>query len=102
MKLATAPDGKQYAIKVFEKDNAGVDEQLLKALRAEVECLNGLHHNNIVNMMEFQETGTWIKGDGSQKTIMYVVLELISGGELFDFVATGGALPEPVCRYYFR
>ena len=53
-------------------------------------------------MKEFEENGVWVKGDGSQKQIMFVVLELISGGELFDFVATGGALPESICRYYFR
>jgi serine/threonine protein kinase len=103
VKLATDPEGKQFAIKVFEKDNSQVDEQLLKALRAEVACLKEIpHHNNIVNMMQFNENGTWEKSSGEVKPIMYVVLELISGGELFDFVASGGALPENVCRYYFR
>jgi serine/threonine protein kinase len=33
---------------------------------------------------------------------MYIVLEYISGGELFDFIAEGGPLPENICRFYFR
>lgn len=53
-------------------------------------------------MKEYEENGIWQKSDGTQKPIMYVVLELISGGELFDFIATSGSLPENICRYYFR
>ena len=32
----------------------------------------------------------------------YVALELVSGGELFDWVSNSGAFSEPVCRYYFK
>jgi len=37
-----------------------------------------------------------------QKFVKYIVLELIGGGELFDFVALGGRLSEPHGRYYFQ
>ena len=30
------------------------------------------------------------------------MLELVGGGELFDFVALGGRLPEPTARHFFR
>lgn len=52
-------------------------------------------------MKEFKEEGVWEKTSGN-RAISYIVLELVGGGELFDFVATGGALSEEICRYYFR
>jgi len=52
-------------------------------------------------MREFNEDGVWEKSSGN-KPIAYIVLELIAGGELFDFIATGGPFSEEICRYYFR
>lgn len=37
-----------------------------------------------------------------QKMVDYIVLELVSGGELFDFVSMGGRFTEPEGRYIFR
>lgn len=37
-----------------------------------------------------------------EKTVKFIVLELVGGGELFDFVALGGRLSEPQARYYFK
>jgi serine/threonine protein kinase len=34
--------------------------------------------------------------------VIYIVLELATGGELFDYVAIGGRYSEEVCRFYFR
>jgi len=101
VKLATDPQGGVWAIKIFDKANPNVTSSLIKALRAEVETLKNLSHPNIVNMKDYNENGVWEKSSGN-KDIAYIVLELISGGELFDFIATGGALPENICRYYFR
>jgi len=38
---------------------------------------------------------------GKSKKSAYIVLELASGGELFDFVAVAGAFSDDVTRYYF-
>jgi len=64
-----------------------------------VDCLGSLQHPNIVNMKEFCEDGIWEKESGN-KPIAYIVLENVEGGELFDFIANGGPLSEPICRYY--
>ena len=42
VKLATDPQGKNWAIKIFEKNNPRVNESLLKALKAEVDVLKNL------------------------------------------------------------
>lgn len=35
------------------------------------------------------------------KEVEYIVLELVQGGELFDFVANSGRFSENVARFYF-
>lgn len=40
-----------------------------------------------MNLVEFNQEGILEKQDGSKRTVFYIVLELASGGELFDFVA---------------
>jgi serine/threonine protein kinase len=32
----------------------------------------------------------------------YIALEIAEGGELFDYIASGGRFPEPLARYYFK
>jgi len=34
--------------------------------------------------------------------VKFIVLELVGGGELFDFVALGGRLSDPQARYFYR
>jgi serine/threonine protein kinase len=55
----------------------------------------------MVNMHEFNEDGVWEKEPANMQ-VMYIVLELVQGGELFDFIAEGGALNEKICRFYMR
>ena len=48
-------------------------------------------------------------GEGEQsnpkkgrKNVKFICLELVGGGELFDFVALGGRLSEATARYFFK
>ena len=84
-------------MKIFDKDTMG--EALMKALEAEVKVLQGLSHENIVNMKEYNTSAVWEKTSGN-KNVCYIVLELVRGGELFDFIAEGGHLNEKICRFY--
>jgi len=44
----------------------------------------------------------YYKKNGKKKDVGYIVFELESGGELFDYVLETGAFPEPIARYYFK
>lgn len=56
----------------------------------------------MVNLYGFKNDAEQTKTDGSApKKVAYMVLELIEGGEFFDYVAVGKFSPE-VCRYYFQ
>ena len=51
-------------------------------------------------MIAHEEGATWEKTKGSEKRD-FIALELVSGGELFDFIASKGAFNERISRYYF-
>lgn len=78
-------DGKSYACKIIDKKHieqrfAGMIEQF----HTEIAALRSLHHPNIITLYDVYITDEKI----------YIVMELMSGGELFDFVVAKGTLNE--------
>jgi serine/threonine protein kinase len=74
---------------------------------SEIASLQQLKHPNLINLVGFNNQGVVkqvVKGKVIKeiKDIIYLVLELAVGGELFDFVALGGRFSEPTARYYFK
>ena len=59
-------------------------------------------HKNIVNLIEFNENGTWEKSTGEIESIMYAVWETDYVGNLYGFLVAGGELPEDICKFYFK
>jgi serine/threonine protein kinase len=87
----------------------GADEEknrkMIENVISEVQTMSQFKkedHPFIVNLIEYDKDGIIEKQDGSKRQAFYIVLELAQGGELFDFVASTGAFPEHVARYYFR
>jgi serine/threonine protein kinase len=68
----------------------------------EIESMRGLKHDNIVNMIEYRTNAVIEKPNGRKNTVACIVLELSSGGEVFDYVKVCGGFNERVCRFYFR
>ena len=61
VKLAKSSDnGQACAIKIF---NNNMSARLQQALHEEITMLKKLKHNNIVNMIEYQENAEWVKSD---------------------------------------
>jgi serine/threonine protein kinase len=92
VKLASDPEtGKNYAIKILEKKQI-VGQKLETQLKREISIMLKLRHPNVVQMLEVLQ---------SAKNI-YVVLELISGGELFDKIVSAKRFDESTARKYFQ
>jgi len=53
-------------------------------------------------LIEYSKDGVVEKASGEKEHVIYIVLELATGGELFDYVATTGRFNEPIARFYFR
>jgi serine/threonine protein kinase len=90
------------AIKILKKGDPRLDPEFLKLVMTEVQTMQHLKHPNIVNLKDYAPSAFVEKENGSKYEVICIALELATGGELFDYVATGGAFNERVCRFYFR
>jgi len=97
VKLAKDDAGTRYAIKILHQD-----EQFQELVETEVDTLTKVKHPNIVNLVEVGEGQQANSKKNVSKTVRYIVLELVGGGELFDLVALGGRLEEKYARFYFK
>jgi len=75
-------DGKAFAIKVIKKSKLNAEE--LAVVHDEVEIMHKISHVNCVHLYEMFETSKKI----------YMVLELLTGGELFDRIVAKGSFSE--------
>jgi len=89
-------------VKILKKGNPNLDHKFLELVMTEVATMKNLSHTNIVNLIEYSNEGVVKKMDGREEKVIYIVLELATGGELFDFVATTGRFSETIARFYFK
>jgi len=100
VKLGYDPSANQYfAVKIIKHSHPSLN---LKTLKKEIEILSALSHPNIVNLIEFQESADYVKKNGKSYKAVAIVMELVPGGELFEYVADSGRFSEEVARTYFR
>ncbi|KAF2074480.1 hypothetical protein CYY_004225 [Polysphondylium violaceum] len=84
--------GQKYAIKVIDKKKMSITSKRKDSLMDEVNVLTKVHHDNIISIKEVFET---------QKNL-YLVLELVTGGELFDKIIEEKKFTENTCRYVLK
>ncbi|KAJ3686337.1 hypothetical protein LUZ61_015501 [Rhynchospora tenuis] len=80
----------EVAIKVLDKEKV-VKTRLVQQLKREIEVLKRVRHPYIVQLHEVMAT----------KSKIYIVMEYVRGGELFNKVSKG-RLQEDVARKYFQ
>ena len=101
MKLAYDPvNQKKVAIKILKTD---LSEKTLKLVLEEIKIMQGLVHENVLQQIEFG-SGMYTNAAKPEKSkeVSYIVLNLASSGELFDFISASGPFTEPIARYYFK
>merc|ERR1712051_535516 len=74
-------DGNMYAIKIIDKKALKGKED---SLENEIRVLKRLDHRNVVKLLEAYES----------RTCVYLVMELVTGGELFDRIVEKGSYSE--------
>jgi death-associated protein kinase len=83
----------QYAAKyvIKRRPNSSSRKGLLREkILQEVEILDDLKHNNIISLHDVFET----------KTEMILIIELVSGGELFEYISEKDHLSEEEAAYF--
>ncbi|KAF6167455.1 hypothetical protein GIB67_031656 [Kingdonia uniflora] len=64
----------------------------LEQIKREISTMKLIRHPNVIRMYEVM----------ASKTKIYIVLEFVTGGELFDKIASNGRLKEDEARKYFQ
>ncbi|ELU06853.1 hypothetical protein CAPTEDRAFT_183356, partial [Capitella teleta] len=79
----------EVAIKIIDKSQ--LDESNLQKVYREVQILKMLNQPNIIKLYQVMET----------KNMLYLVSEFAPNGEIFDYIAKNGRLPEVEARKKF-
>ncbi|KAL4706816.1 hypothetical protein ACJJTC_010050 [Scirpophaga incertulas] len=77
--------GKEYALKVIDKAKCKGKEHYVEA---EVRVMRKLCHPRIVSLIEEQDSPEWL----------FLIMELVGGGDLFDSIAAACKFSEPQAR----
>ncbi|KAL8192301.1 hypothetical protein R6Q57_027968 [Mikania cordata] len=83
--------GENVAIKILDKEKV-LKHKMITQIKREISTMKLIRHPNVIRMFEVM----------ASKTKIYIVLEFVTGGELFDKVASRGRLKEDEARKYFQ
>lgn len=83
--------GEKVAIKVLDKEKI-LQHQMVEQIKREISTMKMIRHPNVVQLFEVM----------ASKTKVYLVLEFVNGGELFDKIVHCGKLKEDEARRYFQ
>ena len=79
------------------------EKDALKTVEQEISILKGLNNPNIVNIIGFGSDGTIEKRSGRQVgNLIYLLLEYVSGGLIFDVCQTLSGLGENGGRFFLN
>ncbi|KAF8265517.1 kinase-like domain-containing protein [Lactarius quietus] len=104
MKAMARETGEWWAVKIIHGNRVrggnntnqnGGGNQYLQSFAREISILETLDHPNICRLRE-----TFVPEDGGHD--FYLVLELIEGGDLLDFILKNDGLSEPVSQHITR
>ncbi|XWS27014.1 hypothetical protein CRYUN_Cryun26dG0079600 [Craigia yunnanensis] len=83
--------GESVAMKILAKTTI-LKHRMVDQIKREISIMKIVRHPNIVRLHEVL----------ASRTKIYIILEFVSGGELFDKIVHPGRLPENECRRYFQ
>ncbi|KAF8031016.1 hypothetical protein BT93_D0263 [Corymbia citriodora subsp. variegata] len=83
--------GENVAIKILDKEKV-LKHKMIGQIKREISTMKLIRHPNVIRMFEVM----------ASKTKIYIVLELVTGGELFDKISSRGRLKEDEARKYFQ
>ncbi|CAN0921601.1 CBL-interacting serine/threonine-protein kinase 23 [Linum grandiflorum] len=83
--------GENVAIKILDKDKV-LKHKMISQIKREISTMKLIRHPNVIRMFEVM----------ASKTRIYIVMEFVTGGELFDKIASKGRLKEDEARKYFQ
>ncbi|XP_016573148.1 CBL-interacting serine/threonine-protein kinase 9 isoform X2 [Capsicum annuum] len=83
--------GDHVAIKIINRERV-LRQNIMEQIKREISTMKLIRHPNVVRIFEVM----------ASKTKIYIILEYVHGGELFDEIARHGRLKEDEARRYFQ
>ncbi|KAH6834286.1 CBL-interacting protein kinase 3 [Perilla frutescens var. hirtella] len=83
--------GQHVAIKILDKDKV-LKHKMAEQIRREIATMKLIKHPHVVQLHEVM----------GSKTKIFIVLEFVTGGELFDKIVNHGRMREDEARKYFQ
>ncbi|KAJ6825624.1 CBL-interacting protein kinase 32-like isoform X2 [Iris pallida] len=83
--------GEHVAIKILGKEKV-LKHKLVEQIKREISTMKLVKHPNVVRLHEVM----------GSKTKIFIVLEFVTGGELFDKIVNNGRMREDEARRYFH
>ncbi|KAM6583795.1 hypothetical protein CsatB_010797 [Cannabis sativa] len=84
-------NGDFVAIKILDREQI-LRHKMVEQIKREISTMKLIKHPNVLKLFEVM----------ASKTKIYIVLEFVDGGELFDKIAKHGRLKEEEARTYFQ
>lgn len=92
---------KTVALKLLREEFLQRDSDSIKAVESEIQILQGLKHHNIIQIVGYGSDGKVVKPSGRQiDNLVYILLEFVTGGLLFDVCQTLGGMGENGGRFF--
>ncbi|XP_020101162.1 CBL-interacting protein kinase 32 isoform X2 [Ananas comosus] len=83
--------GEPVAIKILDKEKV-LKHKMVEQIKREIATMKLIKHPNVVRIYEVM----------GSKTKIFIVLEFVTGGELFDKIVNHGRMREDEARRYFQ
>ncbi|XP_039132205.1 CBL-interacting protein kinase 32-like isoform X1 [Dioscorea cayenensis subsp. rotundata] len=83
--------GEHVAIKILDKDKV-LKNKMVEQIKREIATMKLIKHPNVVRLFEVM----------GSKTKIFIVMEFVTGGELFDKIVNHGRMREDEARRYFH
>ncbi|KAL4331963.1 hypothetical protein GQ457_07G043210 [Hibiscus cannabinus] len=83
--------GEPVAIKILDKEKV-LKHKMAEQIKREIATMKLIKHPNVVRLYEVM----------GSKTKIFIVLEFVTGGELFDKIVNNGRMREDEARKYFH
>lgn len=91
------------AIKILKEEFLRRDEESILSVQNEITILKNLNHEGIIRMHDFGDNGEVVKPSGRViSNLVFIVMEYVEGGLLFDLCQTMGAMGEDAGRFFMH
>ena len=94
-------NGTFAAIKILKEEFLRRDNDSILSVHNEITILKNMNHSNVVAMLGYGDSGEVVKPSGRHiNNLVYIMMEYVPGGLLFDLCQTMGAMGENGGRFF--